>query len=231
MKSVRWGLLITMMTAILAIGCGRPQDPLPQIHKDMQRKGIDTYSIVLSDMQTSGNFIKEYSHSYNVVAPEEQFAYGPLKVPEKMYTYFKPYLGMTIWSQKDGKGDQDIAPPGYAYVGDPHYGEWRTDSSGKSFWMFYGQYRLFSDLLGMGGRVYRGQYNDYRGYRSQNRPYYGPNNTYGTGGTMTRKQYPDFYQRQQARTKVSRSTFANKVNQRIGRTRTSSRGRGFSGGK
>jgi hypothetical protein len=138
---------------------------------------------------------------------------------------------MTIWSQKDGKGEESVAPPGYAYVGDPQYGEWRRDSSGRSFWAYYGQYRLLSDLLGMGGRLYRNDYDTYRGYRSSRRPYYGPNRSYGTGGTLTRKQYPDFYQRQQTKARASQSTFASKVNQRIGRTRTSSRGRGFSGGK
>lgn len=231
MKAIRWGILIAILVGIAATGCGGPQDPLPRIHKDMQRKGIDTYSIVLADMQTSGNFIKSYTHSYNVVTPERQFDYGPLTIPQKMYDHFKPYLGMTIWSQKDGKGDESMAPPGYAYVGDPRYGEWRRDSSGRSFWTFYGQYRLLSDLLGMGGRIFRNDYDTYRGYRSSKRPYYGPNQNYGTGGTLTRKQYPDFFQRQQSRSSVSKSTFANKVNQRIGRTRTSSRGRGFSGGK
>lgn len=225
-------ILMAILLAGLA-GCGQAEvdDPLPRIRKEMLGKNIDTYSIVLTDMQASGNFIKNYSHSYNVVTPEEKFSYGPLTVPEKMYKYYKPYLGMTIWAQKDGKGEETFAPPGYAYIGDSRYGQWSTDSSGRSFWVFYGQYRLLSDLLGFGGRVFRNQYDDYRGYRSKSRPYYGPNRSYGTSGTIAKKQYPDFFQRQQARAKTSSSTFANKVNQRIGRTRTSSRARGFSGGK
>ena len=54
---------------------------------------------------------------------------------------------------------------------------------------------------------------------------------YGTKGTFTRRQYPDFFQRQQAKARRSLTSFANKVNQRIGRTRTLSRGRGLFGGK
>jgi hypothetical protein len=231
MKPDRLYLILTVLIAMALISCGQPKDPLIQIHKDIQAKGVDTYSIILTDMQADGNFIKNYSHSYRIITPKQKFFYGPLAVPKKMFDYYKPYLGMTIWSQKDGKGDQTLAPPGYAYVGDPQYGQWRTDSSGRSFWMFYGQYRLLSDLFGLGGRVYRGQYDRFQGYRSQNRPYYGPKQNYGTNGAITRRQYPDFFQRQQSRARTTNTSFANKVNQRIGRTRTVTRGRSFMGGK
>ncbi len=232
MKPLRLGLIVPLLTVMVMLGCGRQsQDPLPGIRKEMASMNMDTYSIILSDMEESGNFIKNFTHSYRVVTPEKEFPYGPTEVPQKMYDYYRPYLGMTIWSQKDGKGEEIIAPPGYAFVGDSRYGEWRTDSSGRSFWHYYGQYRMFSDLLGMGGPIYRNHYRDYQSYQSRHRPYYGPNNTYGTSGSMTRKQYPDFFQRRQTKASASSTTFTNKVNQRIGRTRTSSRGRGASGGK
>jgi len=79
-------------------------------------------------------------------------------------------------------------------VGDSKYGRWNRDSSGQSFWVFYGQYRLISDLLG-GGRIYRGSYDTYNNYRTQGRPYYGPRNQYGTGGSITKAQNPNFYSR------------------------------------
>ena len=42
----------------------------------------------------------------------------------------------------------DAQGPGNQLVGNPHYGSWRTDSSGSSFWVWYGQYALISNLLG-----------------------------------------------------------------------------------
>ncbi|HEX6258515.1 MAG TPA: hypothetical protein VFZ48_03480 [Candidatus Saccharimonadales bacterium] len=61
-------------------------------------------------------------------------------------------VGMDILSKAAGDfNDQmveDAAPPGMAYVGDPQFGNWQTDSNGNSFWVFYGQFRLFSDLIG-----------------------------------------------------------------------------------
>lgn len=37
--------------------------------------------------------------------------------------------------------------PGGQLIGNPHYGRWQTDSSGNSFWGWYGKYALFSSLL------------------------------------------------------------------------------------
>nr|VFK28937.1 MAG: hypothetical protein BECKMB1821I_GA0114274_100792 [Candidatus Kentron sp. MB] len=58
------------------------------------------------------------------------------------------------------KGDGDQVPGSYL-VGNPAYGEWKTDSSGKSFWEWYGMYRMFTDVAGLvgsgfGGGFYRG---------------------------------------------------------------------------
>lgn len=43
-------------------------------------------------------------------------------------------------------------------VGNPQYGHWQENSSGQSFWAWYGQYALISNLLG--GNRY--SYNDWR---------------------------------------------------------------------
>jgi len=50
--------------------------------------------------------------------------------------------------------------PGSYLVGNSNYGSWQKDSSGSSFWQFYGQYALFRDLLSpsygyRGGPIYR----------------------------------------------------------------------------
>ncbi len=39
------------------------------------------------------------------------------------------------------------AVAGSYLVGNPSYGRWSSGSGGRSFWVFYGQYRLFSDLF------------------------------------------------------------------------------------
>jgi|TARA_B110000116_G_scaffold220402_1_gene198555 hypothetical protein len=62
-------------------------------------------------------------------------------------------------------------------VGNPNYGAWQQQSNGTSFWAFYGQYRLMSDLLL--GPVY---YN--RWARNRDYSYYGSRgyNNYSSPG-------------------------------------------------
>jgi hypothetical protein len=72
------------------------------------------------------------------------------------------------------KGGGQVA--GSYLVGNPAYGQWKTDSGGSSFWAFYGQYRLFSDIF-LGRNTFRGpiQYDDWYGGRSR----YSYHNDYG----------------------------------------------------
>ena len=57
----------------------------------------------------------------------------------------------------------DSHGPGSQLVGNPHYGSWQTNSSGSSFWVWYGQYALISSLLG-GPRVGYGAWSGRRDY-------------------------------------------------------------------
>ncbi|MCZ6895166.1 MAG: hypothetical protein O7H40_14120 [Gammaproteobacteria bacterium] len=69
-------------------------------------------------------------------------------------------------------------------VGNPSYGRWNSDSGGRSFWVFYGQYRLFSDIL-FGRGYHRGPlyYNSWYGGANRYSYYndYG-RSTYGRAG-------------------------------------------------
>ncbi len=71
-------------------------------------------------------------------------------------------------------------PASQHLVGNPTYGEWKTGSNGGSFWVWYGQYRLLSDMIG-GGRDYRYERDSW--YRDRPATYYGDvgRHYYGTG--------------------------------------------------
>ncbi len=53
---------------------------------------------------------------------------------------------------------------GSQMVGNPNYGQWRTDSSGSSFWEFYGKYALLSQLFGGGRSIYYNSWASHRPY-------------------------------------------------------------------
>jgi len=183
-----------------------------------------TFSIVLHDMDFDDD---NYKHKYKIITnltdsvkrKEEITAWK--NVSEEYFMKNENNLGMELISKnEEGKISKIPAPPGYSnYVGNKQYGQWQTNSSGQSFWAFYGQYAFMSSMFGMMSTpVYRNGYNDYRSNYYGRRPYYGQNGrTYGTYGTATKSSNPNFFQRNRNKT----TSFKNRLNTR--RSRGSSR--------
>lgn len=69
--------------------------------------------------------------------------------------------------------DAEDFGPGSQLVGNPQYGSWQTNSSGNSFWHWYGQYAFFSTLfrnpIGYGSW---GRHRDYSYYNDYGRSTY-----------------------------------------------------------
>lgn len=188
------------------------------------------YTIILADMDVDGTFFKTYKHKYRVIRTKNDLPYEEMsawvEVGKDYFWKNENNLGMAVL-EKNENGDisKVAAPPGYNYVGNNKYGEWRTHR-GSSFWAFYGQYMFMSHMFGLGSRpIYRRDYNNYRsgGYYG-NRNYYGPkagsSNMYGTNSAMTRKSNPNFYQRRATKSGWSSS-----------RSRVGGRSRGSGFGK
>ena len=124
----------------------------------------------------------------------------------------------------DGNVDRDQHPPGYQYVGNDRYGQWRGDGRGGSFWEFYGRYALISHMIGGFGRpIYRNDWNTYRGNRGRGQPYFG-SGAYGSNGTVTRQSNPNFFRRQATRQRARSQGFGARVRGRM--TGGSARGLG-----
>ena len=228
----RWScsLLLVACCALLLSACssGTPLDRLKS-----QLASAPEYAIILDDMREEGTFFSSYFHQYQVVQGENSWTTDWQQVPESVYRANENFLGMTLAS-KTPDGENNVPhPPGYDYVGNPRYGSWQTNSSGMSFWAFYGQYALMRDLLGMGrGSIFRNDYDDYQRSRSQRRPYYGrTGKEYGTRGTVTQQQKPSFFARRRARDVAQRQRFQQKFNNRLGRSSVPVRSRGFGFGK
>jgi hypothetical protein len=82
--------------------------------------------------------------------------------------------------------------PASQLVGNPAYGEWKQNSQGSNFWMWYGAYRMLDDVVG-GGRNYNAwqsgrswsYHNDY------GRRLYGSRADDKTMRTMRKQYQPD----------------------------------------
>jgi len=227
-------LFIVSFLILLISSCSEQVDnPLLDIQRAY--KDRPSYIIILDDMKEEGNIFTEFFHKYKVASGEDVAITDWTQVSEEFYKRYENFLGMTIWGKdKNGNPITAAAPPVYQYVGDPQYGQWKQDSSGNSFWEFYGKYAMLMNVLNFAGNmIYMQNYNKYLTSKSTGTPYFGARNQYGTMGSYTKKVKPNFYQRRQMR--MSKSGFTNKfsrVKKSIGRSqRVGFRSRSFGFGK
>jgi hypothetical protein len=230
-RNILMTVVLGLGLALSSCGDGGGPDPVARFQKQLQTQ--PQYSVILNDMKEEGNFVPTYFHQYRVDIGENQDVHPFEEVSEEIYNKYEPYLGMVLVSKNEkGEVTNTPFPNGYQYVGNPQYGNWRQDQSGNSFWEFYGQYMLMSQVMNWAGMgMGRGHYDDYRSNLQSRQPYFGANKEYGTTGTATKKQKPDFYARRAARKSASSGRFEDKVNRRIGRSKNTFRSRGLSFGK
>ena len=141
-------------------------------------------------------FTRSY-HRYIEIENDKQNKTDWIEVKEDNFWHQYNNLGMAVLTKPYGYYEEDslkdAQPVGMATIAEPvmqnniatgsnQYGEWRQEN-GRSFWHYYGMYRMFGDLTGR-NRYY---YDDYYGYRSHSwgSPYYGRRNEYGTWGSST----------------------------------------------
>lgn len=196
-------IILVFSALFLCISCGnssqRPTYKKSAIDKlIVEYMNESNYSILLADMDYDET-AQTYKHKYKILVEKPEIKTDSLSeasdvdiidkpwtvVSDITFNKYKDNLGMTIVSKKNGVLDKVASPAGYDnYVGNKRYGHWQTNSSGGSFWQFYGQYRLLSDLL-MGPRYHYpySSWNDYnRNYRGR-KTYTGTNNSFGTKGS------------------------------------------------
>jgi len=218
--------LVALLSIIfLTVSCGGSEfrkSPVDELIRNLDAE--KNFTIILYDMDVESGWPDKFKHKYKVIKEKEDGT--PFEeltdwydVSENIFGYYENDMGMEIVSKVDGKVTKETSPPGYSrYVGNQKYGNWRTDSSGNSFWAFYGQYAFMSSMIGLvAGPVYRtGYYDYYNNYRGR-RPYYGTTvngrSRYGTLSDASRRQNPSFHQRS-----TTNSALRSRVNNSISRS-------------
>ncbi len=104
---------------------------------------------------------------------------------------------------------QTSAQKANALVGNPAYGSWTQNSSGQSFWAWYGMYSMFSNVMGMNRYSYdswssRPHYSYYGNY-GRNR--WGSNTDVARNQNLS-KRYPSRYNKPSAATNARYATTA-----------------------
>jgi hypothetical protein len=228
--SVKLSLVMFFCTLFAGCGGGTGEIPLETLKKTL--KDQPTFSVLLDDMKEEGTFVKNYFHRYLVVLPDESSKTQWFQVPKDYYNKNLEFLGMTLLTKKDGIFDDAVSPPGYGFVGDKNYGRWREDGSGGSFWEFYGKYALISSLFGgWYSPIHRNDYRSYQSYRTKRQPFFGSSKQYGSSGKIVKATRPTFYSSRMSSVNAKKSSFSNKVNQKVGRSKTGLRSRAGGSGK
>ncbi len=247
MKLFKTTFLISLSLLLYACGGGNDRQKFVKSPIDnLITKYIDKndFNVMLADMDYKEDTDK-YFHKYRILFQEKKLNLNKEQLQDStssandikivntdwqevspiIFDDYKNDLGMTILSKKNGILDKNTAPAGANdYVGNSRYGEWQTNSNGSSFWVFYGRYRLMSDLFfgpryGYGGyygypRTYWRDYNsNYRGQRDYPKRGYTSNST--SNSNWSKKP----------------TSFKNKVNSKVTRSASSLKSRGYTSRK
>ncbi|MFT5336382.1 MAG: hypothetical protein ACI9YL_000376 [Luteibaculaceae bacterium] len=245
MKKLKY-ILFCLPLLILAYSCGGLQF-------EFQKKAIDdviranadmpNFEIILLDMDFKED-TETFLHQYQLLYPPKN---NPdtliaktldwVKVSQDEFVANQENLGMALASKSKGVIEKTASPAGYnQHIGNEKYGQWQRNSSGGSFWSFYGKYMFMSSMfnLAFAPARYSG-WNDYnRNYRGR-RSYYGGSGSsrrYGTGtngnyGRNWKSKPKSFKQRVSSRVQRSRSTRTTRSSSRYRKSSFRSRGGGF----
>jgi hypothetical protein len=151
-------------------------------------------TVILTDTHATGFVIKTYYQKYRLV-------YGFQGVEEMIVRTSRDFaiknrqnIGMSLFRRQDGVEENIPMPPGVTYVGNRGFGEWRADRKGVMRWRFYRAYKNLPRYLGWGRwRPDMTFQEDYISFRERKKPFYGRAQEFGSNGTITKKNFPNFF--------------------------------------
>lgn len=148
-------------------------------------------SVILVDSFSTGLLIKTFHHKYKLVyaftLPEEIV----VRTSKEFWEKNLGNHGNSLFRRNERTGFTSSVPmpPGALYVGDPAYGTWELTDYGSKVWKFHRAYKNFPNTFEWGEfRPSLDFYQRMKIYQSNEKPYYGPNNEFGTNGLLRREK-------------------------------------------
>lgn len=156
-------------------------------------------SVVLVDMHKTGFLINTHYHKYKIIYGFQAVEEIVVRTSSKFAQQHSNNLGLSIFRryENDLKEDFTPLPPGSIFIGDRSFGRWVKDNSGESVWKFYRPYRNIPVQLGWDDYIPTlKDANQINNYALSKKPFYGPNNEFGTDGSVSKKVYSNYFGRQ-----------------------------------
>ena len=133
----------------------------------------------------------KYFHKYLVQEDGDTTESDWTEVSEDFFFANLDNLGMDVESKPYGSFETEklthAAPPGMAFVGNPHYGRWTADGSGGSVWTWVGPYLFYSSIFGSPMSYGRRDWDTWQGGYRGSRPYYGGSTEAPRWGTRSQR--------------------------------------------
>lgn len=179
-------------------------------------KRLANINLAPTDTQ-SANYNLQELQLINTAADAYEFNNGLADVVNTLASLSEGQLATV-----DVPAGQQSAAQVNALVGNPSYGNWQQDSSGRSFWEWYGMYALFSNVMG-GGRNYYDSWSSRPNYS-----YYGQygRNRSGSSGDVSRnydlsQRHPSKYNSPSTATRARYSSSASRSSSYGGKSSSS----------
>ncbi|KFZ39077.1 hypothetical protein HR45_01380 [Shewanella mangrovi] len=199
---IRNAMLLKQYVQILKSERSELTPLLEQLELDATNNGPMFTSLKqrLSDASNSANFpdksaqLLELQNIFEAADPSQynDMLSDPLNVVADMSN--GKLARVNAISQEASKlaNDSESYGAGSQLVGNPAYGQWRTDSSGTSFWAWYGMYSMFNNLFNR--PIYYDNWSRHRDYS-----YYNDVGRYRYSSPDQRKAQDSVYQRTKKR--------------------------------
>jgi len=151
----------------LAVQLGQDATPSGPLFSNLTRRLDDAvkYPEVFENWQERYLELKSLSEASNVAVFSDALS-DPVNVLADMSGGQLPRVNAVSMSAEQAQG-VDGSNVGQQLVGNPSYGNWRSDSSGRSFWEWYGMYAMFSNFM-PSRRYHYDSWSSRRGYSYYN---------------------------------------------------------------
>lgn len=161
-------------------------------------------SVILTDIHSTGFIIKTYYHKYKVVYGFQSYEELIIRTSRIFTEQNKQYLGMSIFRRYklDQKESFIPLPPGSIFIGDKNFGNWQLKDSNNKEWKFFRVYRQIPKYLGWEGfKPSFKIYTKIKLHEKQKKAFFGSNDEFGMKGSITKKAFPKYFDRQSPKEK------------------------------
>lgn len=148
-------------------------------------------TVLITDTIQAGFLIKTYYLKLKIINPFESYSEDVVvRTSAPFWEKNTGHIGMTIFRRKEDNAEYSTLPlpPGAQYIGDPAYGSWAYEDSGRKIWQFHKAYRRLYQEFYWG--TFRPDYDFYEKlkiYLNNGTIFYGLSDEFGTNGSVTKE--------------------------------------------